>query len=199
VYHEGRSIAQTERALLCDLLDEVGPSQATLCEGWTTHHLAAHLAIREGSVVEQVRRVMPGGAGDRMVEVAVRTRPFTALVEQVRGGPPRLSPFGVPGADRLLNTLEFLIHHEDVRRGEDGWVPRDLPPWVQDTVWGHVVKAARIAMVRSRRSLTLRRLDTGDAAAVAKGSGSRVVTGLPSELALYMSGRRQAAVVERSV
>src|SRR3954452_23786665 len=111
------SVAQLERAELCDYLDRVGPGRPTLCEGWTTHHLAAHLAVREGSLREQLRSAGPDS--DRLVEETVRTHDFSALVERVRGGPSRLSLFGVPGADRLLNSLEYLIHHEDARRGED--------------------------------------------------------------------------------
>jgi uncharacterized protein (TIGR03085 family) len=40
-------LAQLERSRLCDLFLEVGPDQPTLCEGWTTADLAAHLVIRE--------------------------------------------------------------------------------------------------------------------------------------------------------
>ena len=39
-----RELAQSERQQLCDLFEEVGPDQDTLCEGWTTAHLAAHLS-----------------------------------------------------------------------------------------------------------------------------------------------------------
>ena len=73
------------------------------------------------------------------------------------------------------------------------WEPRELPTWVEDQLWGQVVKTTKLAILRSKRQLTLRRTDTGDEARVSKGSGSRVVTGLPSELALYVSrpqGRR---------
>ena len=188
------SVARVERAQLCDYLDEVGPDRATLCEGWTTHHLVAHLAIREGGVVEQARSRLLGG-GDRLVEDAVQTRDFAALVRQVREGPPRLTLYGMPGADRLLNTLEFLIHHEDARRGEDGWEPRVLPTWAEDVVWAQVVKTARLASLRSKRSLTLHRSDTGEEQTVSRGSGDRLVAGLPSELALYVSGRKRAARV----
>lgn len=36
-----------ERAQLCDLFDELGPDAPTLCEGWRTTELAAHLWTRE--------------------------------------------------------------------------------------------------------------------------------------------------------
>jgi uncharacterized protein (TIGR03085 family) len=191
-YGEG-SVAQRERAQLCDYLDEVGPGRATLCEGWTTHHLVAHLAIREGSLREQVRHATHDS--DTLVEEAVATRDFSTLVDKVRHGPPRLSVYGLPGADALLNTLEYLIHHEDARRGEVGWLPRELPTRVEDTVWGQVVKTAKLASLRDKRRLTLRRSDTDDEAVVSRGSGDRLVAGLPSELALYISGRRGAARV----
>ena len=39
--------AHDERQVLCDLLSEVGPDARTLCAGWRTRHLAAHLVLRE--------------------------------------------------------------------------------------------------------------------------------------------------------
>ena len=41
------SLAQQERTTLCDLLLECGPNTPTLCEGWSTADLAAHLVARE--------------------------------------------------------------------------------------------------------------------------------------------------------
>ena len=41
------SLAQQERATICDLFAELGPEAPTLCEGWTTADLAAHLVVRE--------------------------------------------------------------------------------------------------------------------------------------------------------
>jgi len=191
-----RSVAQLERAQLCDLLDEIGPARATLCEGWTTHHLVAHLAVREGSFREQLRSA--GRDGDRLVDETVRTHDFGELVERVRSGPPRLSVWGLPGADRVLNTLEYLIHHEDARRGEPGWEPRELPRWVEDAVWSQVVRTAKLSSLRRKERLTFVRADTGDEAVVSRGEGEQVLGGLPSELALYVSGRKQAARVVRT-
>ena len=37
----------TERAALCDTLEKFGADAPTLCEGWTTLDLAAHLVARE--------------------------------------------------------------------------------------------------------------------------------------------------------
>ncbi|MEN3358667.1 MAG: hypothetical protein V7637_2649, partial [Mycobacteriales bacterium] len=39
--------ASAERAAVADLLDSLGPDAPTLCEGWSTYDLAAHLALRD--------------------------------------------------------------------------------------------------------------------------------------------------------
>lgn len=41
------SLAQQERETLCDLFAELGPDAPTLCAGWVTADLAAHLVARE--------------------------------------------------------------------------------------------------------------------------------------------------------
>ena len=41
------TLAQQERQTLCDLLVELGPEAPTLCAGWATADLAAHLVVRE--------------------------------------------------------------------------------------------------------------------------------------------------------
>ena len=41
------TLAQQERNTLCDLFVELGSEAPTLCEGWSTADLAAHLVVRE--------------------------------------------------------------------------------------------------------------------------------------------------------
>ena len=41
------SVAQHERAALVETLRSVGPDAPTLCGGWTTRDLTAHLVLRE--------------------------------------------------------------------------------------------------------------------------------------------------------
>jgi uncharacterized protein (TIGR03085 family) len=41
------TLAQEERQTLCELLVELGPDAPTLCAGWVTADLAAHLVVRE--------------------------------------------------------------------------------------------------------------------------------------------------------
>ena len=46
-----------ERAQVCLRFDELGPDAPTLCEGWTTFDLAAHLVVRERNPAE-VQRIL---------------------------------------------------------------------------------------------------------------------------------------------
>src|SRR5215467_13402937 len=111
--------ARDERLALCALLDKTGPRAPTLCAGWTTGDLAAHLVLRErrpdaglgilgGPFAGYTRRAQRRLA-DRM--------PYPQLVEAIRNGPPLFSVFAIPGADELGNVIEYFVHHEDVRRG----------------------------------------------------------------------------------
>src|SRR5882762_622635 len=61
-----------ERRELCDLFLELGPDAPTLCEGWTTLDLAAHLVLRE-----HFKRW-----GDERLE-AEKTKGLPALVERM--------------------------------------------------------------------------------------------------------------------
>src|SRR5690242_20953074 len=99
--------AQRERAALVESMRAVGPDAPTLCGDWTTRDLAAHLVVRE-------RRpdATPGVAVKALsgwtesVQESYAERPYADLVELVRTGPGRLSPFALPGADKLFNTSE---------------------------------------------------------------------------------------------
>ncbi len=56
------------------------------------------------------------------------------LVENVRRGPPvLLRPFDGP-----MNTVEFFIHVEDVRRAQPHWEPRPLSEELADALWARV-------------------------------------------------------------
>src|SRR5262249_60545235 len=44
---DARGVLAAGGAALCDTLERVGPAAPTLCEGWTTADLAAHLVVRE--------------------------------------------------------------------------------------------------------------------------------------------------------
>ena len=113
------SYATDERRALCALLDKTGPDAPTLCEGWTTGDLAAHLVLRERRP-DAAAGVAGGPLAGYTARVQQRLRdriPFPDLVRMIRSGPPRLSVMALPGVDERANSVEYFVHHEDVRRG----------------------------------------------------------------------------------
>jgi len=191
------SFADAERAYLADALERLGPDAPTLCEGWDTRDLAIHLVIRERRPDAVPGMVVAGLAPwtDKVMN-ARRHDPYAELVAKVRMGPPVWSPFAVSGVAGLANALEFFVHHEDVRRAQPGWEPRELDADVEDLIWSRLRRQARVMLRNAPVGVTLRREDNG-AEAVAKASTPVVtVTGQPGELLLYAFGRRSAARVK---
>lgn len=192
------SIARDERAALADLLSELGPDAPTLCEGWDTRDLAAHLVVREGRMDAAPGLVLRPLAGHLdHVTKAYAAKPYDELVARVRKGPPALSPFRLPKVDPLLNSTEYFVHHEDVRRAQPGWAPRPLPPAVENALWRAVQARGPIAFRRTGCGVVLQR--TGGESLVARsGEPAVTLTGEPQELLLYLFGRREHAQVQVS-
>lgn len=135
--------ARRERAALCDLLLQVGPDAPTLCAGWTTRDLAAHLVVREAR--PDAAAGVAGGplAGyTARVQAQVAREPFAEVVARVRNGPPLWSPLRIGWVDATLNSLEMFVHHEDVRRAEPGWAPRVLPASTVTALWSGLSRGA---------------------------------------------------------
>ena len=193
------SLARTERAALADLLDRVGPDAPTLCGDWTTHDLAAHLVVRERRPDASPGVAVKALSGwTESVRATYAQRPYHELVELVRTGPGRLSPFALPKVDSVFNMAEYVVHHEDVRRAEPGWAVRDLAPRAQDTIWKAVRGRAALAFRGLEPAVELRRTDRPEGKPWTHGDGGATVTvaGEPLELLLYCFGRRDHAKVE---
>ena len=116
--------------------------------------------------------------------------PWDTLVETVRKGPPLLlRPFDGP-----MNTVEYFIHVEDVRRAQDGWEPRSLSPEMADALWarvgpGGMAKKISATIVLSSPGRTDKE----------GGSGPRLtLSGDPGELTMFAAGRQRATRVEIS-
>ncbi len=177
----GQPIDERERQELCDLLLELGPDAPTLCEGWTTADLAAHLVLRE-----HFRR---WNEARRATEKA---RGLPALVHRLRSGAP-LVPWRVPGVRTYVNGLEYLIHHEDVRRANGRGRRADRPD-LDDLSWRMAGFIGRRLAHRIRPfGLELLRPD-GLHRRIGSGAPA-VLKGEPTELVLYLSGRRASAEV----
>lgn len=192
------SIAAQERRHLTTLAREVGPDAPTLCEGWAVRDLVAHLVVRESSPMALGVAVAAERGSLERVRARRSREDFTALVDRLRSGPPLLSVFAVPGADRLLNGVEFFVHHEDIRRAQPGWEPRALPVQEEDALWKALQVAGRLAVARVPVGVVAERAGTGGRITLRGGSPSVVVRGAPAEVLLYVLGRRQHAQVELS-
>jgi uncharacterized protein (TIGR03085 family) len=186
------NLAQQERETLCDLLVARGPDAPTLCEGWLTADLAAHLVVRERRPDSGPGLVWPPLAGyTDKVRRAVRDRmSWERLVETVRRGPPFvLRPFDGP-----MNTIEYFIHVEDVRRAEESWAPRPIPPELADALWARVGPGGMAKKVRA--TVTIASPGRADKE---RGTGPRLIlAGDPGELTMFGAGRQEAARVEIS-
>ncbi|MFD2080312.1 TIGR03085 family protein [Actinopolymorpha cephalotaxi] len=189
--------ARAERRALADLLDALGPDAPTLCADWTTSDLAAHLVIREGDPLGAAGILLPPLAGrtkERMTGLVGRLG-YAELVDRFRQGPPSWSPARLGAVDRAANTVEFFVHHEDVRRAQPDWTARDLPDDFEDLLWRRVTSAGRMLFRRSAAGVLVARPD-GATARVRKGEPTAVLSGLPSEITLYMFGRRGVSRAE---
>ena len=187
---------------MCALLDKAGPDAPTLCEGWQTSDLAAHLVLREHRPDAAVGIL--GGPMARYTEraqqkLSART-PYPKLVDTIRTGPPRLSLFGIPGVDGKANFAEYLVHHEDVRRGQPDWRPRELGEGLTEAVWG-LLPQARLMLRKVPVGIEFARDDVrqqgDDQRAVRMTVRPRTpmvtVIGPPAELLMWTFGRTNAA------
>lgn len=187
--------ARSERQALADLMLALGPDAPTLNEGWSVRDLAAHLVLRERRPDAAGGILLPPlrGYAER-VRLRLAARPWTELVEQVRR-PPVWSPVSNPLTDELANTMEFFIHHEDVRRAASGWRPRDLPTGLHAALWKRVAPLGRLALRRFPANLLVQAPGHGEFRCGRGGESLRVV-GVPGELTLFLSGRQRAARVQ---
>ena len=195
------NLAASERASLTDLLNRVGPDAPTLCEGWNTRDLTAHLVLREGrpdAMLGVVIRPLSGWTA--RVQKKLERRDFTDLVGRLRKGPPRWSPFRPRAVGELLSNVEFFVHHEDVRRAAPVWEPRVLDSATTALLWKRSTQMARRILRSAPGGIELIRPDTGQhhvVRAPVPGQSTLTLTGAPQELLLYLYGRRDHALASR--
>ncbi|WP_311776758.1 TIGR03085 family metal-binding protein [Trueperella abortisuis] len=194
------SFSHDERRRLADLLIAKGPEAPTLCEGWATRDLAAHLWIRENRPDAAAGMFVAAAQGHlETVTSQVLARPYDELVEAWAEGPGRFSPVRI--VDRWMNLAEHFVHHEDVRRGQwmvDGTlVPaRELSGHEQAALTKAVMVAPRFILRRASHPVQLRipgRL-TLDLHPKSAAGGVVTVTGEPGEVLLWVYGRDAAHV-----
>jgi uncharacterized protein (TIGR03085 family) len=184
------SLARRERHALCDLALALGPQAPTLCGDWTVEQLVAHLLVRETRPLGALGILVPALSGITEREMAsLARRGLPAMVSSLRD--PRLTPFALPPVERLANTLEYFVHHEDLRRAQPGWAPRELDQRDQTSLWSAIRVAGRGLVRPAGVPVVARRSDTGGTATLRSGEQPVEVTGLPSEIVLLLYGRRE--------
>ncbi len=187
--------ARTERRQLADLLHQVGPDLATVCAGWTTRDLAAHLVVRERRPDAMIgSRVPPLAGHGEHVRLAKAAQPYPVLLQELRT-PPWWSLISNPLVDELANTVEFFIHHEDVRRATPGSTRRELDPGEQRAIWKTTRLTARLMLRRIGFPVLVEAPGFGTLR-LGDGPPRATLTGEPGELALFVSGRQRVAELD---
>lgn len=164
------SFPTNERDQLAQLLHEVGPEHPTLCEGWNTHDLILHLALRQQILL-------------------VHQRDYDELVEHWRGL--RIGRL----LDPVMNGAEHFVHHEDVRRGAGEWSPRTFARGEEEELGKQLRRFAPVLLRRCAGPVVLEPTGGVRFTAHAKPgvavAGDQVasVKGRPGELLLWVFGR----------
>ena len=188
------TVARAERHQLCDLALEVGADAPTLCGDWDVKELVAHLLVRERSVLGAPGIIVPPLARltDRQIARTARSN-LKPLVARLRKGH---SLLGLPVIDPLVNTLEYFVHHEDIRRAQPGWEPRPLDPDTTATLWRAITVTGRGLIRPAGVPVVIRDIDSGRTATLRRGSDPVTVSGKPSEIVMFLHGRRQTVGLE---
>jgi uncharacterized protein (TIGR03085 family) len=183
------SITANERAEMCDLFAEVGPDEPTLCEGWTTRDLLAHLLVRERRQDAAAGIIIPFFRKHAAkVTESVAAAPWDDMIKQFRDGPPIWSPWAIPVLGDKFNLAEFFIHHEDIRRAQPKWEPRADDQARDDALWNPLKMMGRMLFRKSPVGVTLRSAGRDDIV-VKKGEPGVILVGLPGEIVMHAFGR----------
>jgi uncharacterized protein (TIGR03085 family) len=182
-----------ERAALCDTLAQYGAEAPTLCEGWLTADLAAHLLTREKRPDAGLGIVLPGPFAKHTQRVLdqYKAKGYDVMVQELRHGPPMFFRVGPMTA---LNVGENWIHNEDVRRA-NGEGPRPADPEVDDILWNSLKASTLIARRKLKTVGLVLKTPEGQERVVKQADPLVTMVGAPGELVLFMSGRKEAADV----
>ena len=193
------NFAVVERRHLAALLRRVGPDAPTLCEGWVTCDLAVHLIERDsrpdliaGTVLPKIP-VLSKRAQE--ADAQLRRQDWAELVSKVEK-PALYSPARLGPLDKRMNTAEFFVHHEDVRRAQETWHRRQLLQEEERDLWAALKLMGKALLRPEQDSVLLVANGYGSVTGgKAKTSTVRIVRGTPSELLLWAFGRREQAEV----
>lgn len=193
------TLARRERSALVETLRSVGPDAPTLCEGWNTRDLAAHLVVREGRPDAAIGAFVQALA-PRLEELRLRERErdWVDLLDRIDGGAPWYSPLRY--ADQVANAAEYLVHHEDVLRARGQWEARRFAESDLVRVWSLATTVTKTFLRKVPARLELRTpWEQTGAAPTPVSTGAALaplvsVTAEPVELLLWAFGREAVHV-----
>lgn len=193
-----------EHADLAAFLRSLTPEQwdrPSLCDGWTTRDVVAHLAAWDDLLIytsaeEHARRLL--GLSARFVRSGLSMNRLNAQLHANAGGrspaeiliaferrgadgPTRVFDRAAPGAQ----LAEYLVHHQDIRRALP--VPRTIPAERLICALDAVGKVPGVRAARRTRGLRLRATDLDWSA----GHGAEV-RGPGEALLMALAGRPSA-------
>lgn len=191
---------EPSREFLAETLLAAGPDSETLCAGWNTKELAAHLYLREhnagvglGLLLKPFNKVSDKATA-RLAQESATPEAYARLLGKFRAGPPALSPLKIPAVDESANLTEFFVHAEDVRRATDRWAPRALDEDYSDALWDELVKRAAILYRSVDLGIVLVR-PSGPRHVAKRAPVSVAIVGEPGELLMHAHGRTSHALV----
>lgn len=187
---------RVELEALLSTLRATPPQAPTVCEGWEARHLVAHLYLRR----HRPWRTFQQGEGSefaRLADEAAEPSRYAELIEQFATPPATLSPMSLQDGPlgNLTNHLEYVVHHEDVRRGSGPVEPFPRSPEQNDAIFDALGGVSRMGLAKAPVGVVLV-VPGGRRKVVRKAADSVAVVGAPVELALVVSGRRRVADVE---
>ncbi|MGP9744747.1 TIGR03085 family metal-binding protein [Brachybacterium sp. AOP29-B2-41] len=185
----------TEREDFAASFLALGPVAPTILPGWDAAALLEHLHLRERAPHLMLAHRLPDRWAGRARSALERYRrtPWEERVAAFHAGPGPLSPIG--RIDALSGQAELLIHHEDLRRAQDGWEPRRISAARAEDAWRAVGLMAPLAM-SMQADVTLVSPLGGRRLRARRSAGSLRVHGEPLELLLWVSGRDEVARVQ---
>ncbi|KTR40408.1 maleylpyruvate isomerase family mycothiol-dependent enzyme [Rothia kristinae] len=152
------------RTNLAAVLEAAGPDRPTLCEGWRTSDLLAHLLLRETRPDVAAGIVLPPLAS-RTERLTRRLGQRLASPEEYAQGLRRFAEARTPAraigrVDAGMNTIEYLVHREDVVRGQEAGRAElaALTPFrsdEQELIWGKLGGVGLISALRHPGGLRL--------------------------------------------
>ncbi|MDO5723362.1 MAG: TIGR03085 family metal-binding protein [Flaviflexus sp.] len=193
------TMTQIERRRLIDRLAQLGPEAPTLCEGWRAQDLLAHLIRREIIPHAVIGSWMPSRIGEAASKMLsdLDEASWEEMLEMFASGRPSFSPLRIGAIDSVVNTLEYVIHTEDLNRAQTPPIIEAYSDEEQRHVFSRLGTMAQLIFARSPVTVRLNAGTFGTKEMLISKRNDSAVTilGEPVELALWSFGRDEAADV----